>query len=497
MSHSTPQDAEGTERSARTLVIPSSVQDLATFFFPNAETVETIIFQAGSAIRRLKSKSFVFFSLVKWICIPPSVTIIESYCFSSGSSLYFPFSLETITFEPGSHLREIQHNAFCGRISLKLVSLPASVEVMDALSFASSRIEKIEISPGNRHFRTTGDLIVNSKGSTVHYFGTGSEVGIPDEIQSLGKYSFERNMRIVRIVFGPASGLSSIDEWALSGCFNLKSIEFPPSLCDLGCRCFEGCSSLRTLSLISNRRLRTIPVQAFAMCRSLESVALPSSLEVIEWRGFANCPNLATISFPPDSKLLRTGRDAFSGSWALRSVTLPASLEIIEPGSFHQCRSLATVTFMEPSRLVRIENMAFAGCPSLQSFFIPSTVQFVGKSCFANCDSLSSLAFGSPSQVRELLDVPPHLSGFFDVPDSVTILGFPRPEKRERICPLAFGRDSKLEEIRGFDEMYRSPRRLFLRVSSAYLKNRRNVLEFERELSFHISMAPAATGIIE
>jgi hypothetical protein len=220
------------------------------------------------------------------------------------------------------------------------------------------------------------------------------------------------------------------------------------------------------------------------MCGSLQSVTFPPSLEVIGEQAFAFCPKLASISFQPDSKLRRIERDAFDCCEALRSVTLPASLERIVDGSFDQCRNLVTVTFLEQSRLVRIETSGFADCTSLQSFFIPSSVQFVGPFCFSECDSLSSLTFASPSQLRELLDVPPSLTGSLDAPDSLRILAVPRFEERGRICPLIFGRDSKLEEIRGLQEMHRGRKRLFLRVPSGYLKNRRNVPEFEGETSF-------------
>jgi hypothetical protein len=55
---------------------------------------------------------------------------------------------------------------------------------------------------------------------------------------------------------------------------------------------------------------------------------------------------------------------------------------------------------------------------------LPSSVESVGLLSFIYCRALSSLSFASPSHLRELLDLPPWLSGLVSIPDSVEVLSF-------------------------------------------------------------------------
>jgi hypothetical protein len=141
--------------------------------------------------------------------------------------------------------------------------------------------------------------------------------------------------------------------------------------------------------------LEAIPEAAFSACESLTSIFVPSSVKTMGTKCFAHCGELRYSPLPVDSQVVRLGIEAF---WV---------------------------------------------CSALKSMFLPPTVEIVDEECFGGCDSLANLIFGSPSHLRELLSLPPGLSGLVTIPDSVEILRFGEDFESRDPPILAFGPDSR------------------------------------------------------
>jgi hypothetical protein len=92
--------------------------------------------------------------------------------------------------------------------------------------------------------------------------------------------------------------------------------------------------------------------------------------------------------------------------------------------------------------------------------------------CFAGCRSMSSLCFSAPCRIVELRDLPPQLTGWTDIPDSVEVFEFVTRLAAQAEYFIRFGRDSRLTTIRT------TARRSFLGVSSRILKLFRSTIEF-------------------
>jgi hypothetical protein len=235
----------------------------------------------------------------------------------------------------------------------------------------------------------------------VRYVGTNIEVTVPNEITEIDSHCFAGCLSIGCVYFGSTSKLSSIDASAFDTCLNLFKIEIPSSVTHLGAGCFANCSSLQVVSFSTGSRLESIPAGAFRYCRRLESVNL-----------------------------------------------LPSSVKTLENGCFEGCGRLVECPLVGDSGVVRIEESVFMNCESLRSMVLPPSVEFVGLSCFCGCNSLSRFTFVLPSRVRELLDLPPALVGFVDIPDSVEILSFGARLDNRHHRTLTFGVDSRLREVR-------------------------------------------------
>jgi hypothetical protein len=429
------------DASRNVFVVPRSISLPKPDYFANAGLVEVVRFEPGSRILRFGTGLFSHCLSLKSICIPASVEYLGWACFTGlrdrkDADRLKACRLENVEFEPGSRLREIESDAFLGCSWLTHLCIPGSVEKLTGASFPDSRKCRIEIDSMNCSFHLTRDCVLHfSRPRLVRYCGMASEMTIPDEIQTIDERAFGFCHSIRYLKFGPMSRLSSIGRLAFTECVNLTTITIPASVTLLGDQCFSGCLFLETVSFCSGSQLKHIPESAFAFCRFVTSITLPASVKTLGARCFSQCPRLANSPLPVDSEV------------------------------------------------VRIRERAFAGCCSLQSMVLPSSLALLGRSCFEGCTSLVSLTFASPSHLRELLDLPPVLTGVIAIPDSVEVFSLcqkaaPLPDRT-----MVFGPDSRLAKFSLKSARKSRHCRAFGQVSTRTLKIIRAGLEFASSAS--------------
>jgi hypothetical protein len=343
--------------------------------------------------------------------------------------------LETVTFEAGSRLREIEPGAFSGCQSVKQLFLPASLEKMSGASLPLPRSCRIEIESGNPHFGKIDDFVIDLKEHCVlRYCGSERDVRIPEGIEKVDERCFVSFESIRGVKRAPMA----FDRREYRDCATIRTVTIPSSVANLGGCCFRHCFRLQSVSFCAGSQLNSISAEAFSWCSALASIVLPASVKTLGAYCFCCCCKLVSSPLPADSEL------------------------------------------------VRIEPWAFVGCSLLNSMVLPSSVEFVGDHCFEKCDLLLGLTFASPSHVRELLlDFSLRRSCAVSIPDSVEILSLGTSleilSSRSAERTLSFGRESRLTEFR--DETYKRgnslPRRLFLQFASSTLKTFRIKLEFD------------------
>jgi hypothetical protein len=137
---------------------------------------------------------------LKSICIPASVELLRpGEDFRLGS-----FSLESITFAPGSRLHTIDEYTFQQMPLLKSICLPASVEHVSGSAFDCSRLENLEVEQGNPFFCVRNSFLISLKSprTTVFYFGKESELTIDDDIEEIGDSCFCDRHSLLSVRFG-------------------------------------------------------------------------------------------------------------------------------------------------------------------------------------------------------------------------------------------------------------------------------------------------------
>lgn len=171
------------------------------------------------------------------------------------------------------------------------------------------------------YYNITGDNTVEVTRSDNYNNTYSGSISVPDVLTNyrgyfvtkIGENAFAGSA--VTSVSMP-EGITSIGQYAFSGCQNLESVTLPESLTTLGSEAFAGCSNLK--SVILPNSLETIEGGLFSNCRNLESVKIPNTVTSIKHRAFQNCRNLESIIIP--SSVNSIGISAFSGCKALKDI---------------------------------------------------------------------------------------------------------------------------------------------------------------------------------
>lgn len=169
------------------------------------------------------------------------------------------------------------------------------------------------------------------------------------------------------------------------GCSNLKSIQLPESLKEIGFRAFKE-SGLQNITMPSS--VRTIHQSAFGFCKNLEYAILNEGLET-----------LGTDEYPPKDAGFQLYCGVFGGS-ALEHIELPSTLKGIEYGAFYDCKNLKNVKL--PDSLERIGQQCFYGS-SLENIVLPASVEEIGEKAFYD-SKLREVVFGSGSRLKTVGD---------------------------------------------------------------------------------------------
>ena len=118
--------------------------------------------------------------------------------------------------------------------------------------------------------------------------GTVEKVVIENGVTSIGRCCFleyEKPHYLKSVVIG--NSVTSIVDFAFSGCSSLTSVCIPNSVTSIGKYAFNGCSSLTSVSIPNS--VTSIGESAFLNCSSLTSVSIPNSVKSIGDCAFANC----------------------------------------------------------------------------------------------------------------------------------------------------------------------------------------------------------------
>ena len=410
-------------------------------WFPYRKQITAVVLKSG--VTGIGDSAFSGYSSLTSVTMPEGVTSIGNYAFQGCSSL------TSVTIPEG--VTSIGERTFSGCSSLTSVTLPASVTSIGYYAFndctalkdiyyggSSGALKRMCYNsdiPSDCVFHgetvdngTCGDnltwvlgydgvLTISGSGEMGDYSGEYRN----GEYRTTTPWSGYREQVTAVVV---ESGVTSIGQYAFSGCSSLTSVTIPAGVTSIGYSAFSDCSNLTTAAIPES--ITSIGASAFSGCSSLTSVTIPEGMTSIGERTFSGCSSLTSVTIP--ESLTSIGTYVFSGCTSLTGVTIPESVTEIASGTFQSCTSLKSIII--PASVTSIGTDAFSGCSSLTSVTIPEGVTEIAGGTFYRCTGLESVSL--PKGLLSIASASYYGDGAFEgcislknivIPASVTSIG--------------------------------------------------------------------------
>ncbi|EJK61745.1 hypothetical protein THAOC_17710 [Thalassiosira oceanica] len=210
-----------------------------------------------------------------------------------------------------------------------------------------------------------------------------THVRVAPHVRRIPDHAFEDCDELIGLQLN--EGLQVIGYSAFEGCMSLRSVTLPSSVTEIGQWAFSNCGNLVELQL--KEGLQVIGARAFYYCSALRSVTLPSSVTELSEFAFHGCSNLAEVRLNNGLRII--GDYAFKICTEVRTMTIPSTVTELGKGTFGCCRNLVEVHLNEGLDI--IDYLAFECCSALRSVTIPSTVTELCRGAFRGCSNLSEV----------------------------------------------------------------------------------------------------------
>ena len=254
------------------VTIPNSVTSLGFYCFYGCSSLTSITIP--NSVTSLGDYCFYDCSSLTSITIPNSVTSLGDWCFSycSGlTSITIPNSVTSLGFY-----------CFTWCSGLTSITIPNSVTRLGGYCFAGCNgLESIVVAAENPVYDSRDNCNAIIKTSTNQMIAGCKNSQIPNTVTSLGEGCF-------------------------CGCSSLTSITIPNSVTRLGSSCFGGCSGLESIVVEADNPVydsrencnAIIESSTNTMIAGCKNSHIPSSVTSLGWYCFDGCSSLTSITIP-------------------------------------------------------------------------------------------------------------------------------------------------------------------------------------------------------
>ena len=379
------------------IVIPKSVSSIGTGAFQWCEKLETVTFEAGSALTAINDHTFKGCKLVKKLVIPEGVVTIGEWVFENMEAmveLTLPATLESIgsgalvrvpgiialtvnaMTPPATKDNTFKDGSFIFNYSGCTLYIPEGTK--NAYSTTEPWSNFINISSGDFIQFVDGDFTYAAKNETeVILTGAKADItaavipakvtyqGKEYKVTEIGSSVFLGNQELASVTV--PVGVKVIGANAFKDCSKLTEFTFPEGLESIGANAFEGsevtdiqlpnsvtslgnkCFPRSVKNLVLSKGLKALPNE-MCMYNRLTTIVIPEGVETIGENAFYYSDRAVSISLP--STLTKLGHQAFGNTTALTSVvsaaTVPPTVDSGQPANLFATQAYTKAVLVVP-----------------------------------------------------------------------------------------------------------------------------------------------------
>ena len=266
--------------------IDKDITSIGVYAFYGAINCESVVFEEGSQLTDIGGSAFYYFSSLKEIVLPQTVTTIGNYAFGYGRSLesvYLPDGVVSIN--------DTAFNACNSNLTLQVAQGSYAEEYAKnkGLAYETRKPAEKPVDSGtcgaNVEWALYGDGLLKLTGSGPMDSYSGNRQGAP-------WYNYRNNITAIWI----DKDITTIGVYAFYGAINCESVTFEEGskVNDIGGSAFYYFSSLKEITLPTY--VSTIGNYAFGYGGKLEKVYLPAGVDAINDTAFNACSDKLVLS---------------------------------------------------------------------------------------------------------------------------------------------------------------------------------------------------------